>query len=212
MYRQAEDSLRTPDSAARPAVGLTVLLTVLSLFALGPPASAERVFDPEAPPETRYRLTRTLSFGADFGLDYSFRRNLDLDDRRRDDVALLTPELELAWSFDPVPAFQGFLNVALARPFVIMDSAGTVRRSLEEVTVEVKEAYVRAGRLTGGPSVQIGRQRFDDERKWLYDEDLDAVRLRWVAETFAVELSASRNNLVRTKWGGPDEQIGRAHV
>ena len=191
---------------ARSGARLVVLLTFLSLFAPGPPASAERVFDPQAPPEIRYRLTPALSFGADIEMDYSFRRNLDLDDRRRDDVALLTPELSLAWSFDPAPTFQGFLNVALARPLVIEDRGVNARQSAEDFTIEVKEAYVRAGRLSGGPSAQIGRQRFDDERKWLYDEDLDAVRLRYVGEAFAVELSASRNNLVRTKWGGPDER------
>ena len=36
----------------------------------------------------------------------------------------------------------------------------------------------RIRRPEGGLSAQIGRQRFEDERQWLYDEDLDAVRLR----------------------------------
>ncbi len=121
-------------------------------------------------------------------------------------MSLLTPELSLAWSFDPAPTFQVFLNVALAQEFVLTDPAHKVRRSEEDFTIEVKEAYVRAGRLSGGPSAQIGRQRFDDERKWLYDEDLDAVRLRYIRETFPVELSASRNGLVRKKLGGPDER------
>lgn len=196
MCGQAEDSLRT----------LTLLLTLLVLVAPGPPAGADRVFDPEDPPDTRYRLTPTLSFGADLELDYSFRSNLDLNDRRRDDVGLLTPELSLAWSFDPAPAWQAFLNLALARTVVVTDSGGSVRQSEEDFTIEVKEAYLRAGRPSGGPSAQVGRQRFDDERKWLYDEDLDAVRLRYVGEAFAVELSASRNGVVRTRWGGPDER------
>lgn len=207
LYDQAEDPLRTsaPASGTRPH-RLGILLTLLALFAPGPPSSADRVFDPEAPPDTRYRLTPTLSFGAELELDYSFRRNLDLDARRRDDVGLLTPELSLAWSFDPAPTFQGFLNVALARTLVVADRGDNIRQSEEDFTIEVKEAYLRAGRLSGGPSIQIGRQRFDDERKWLYDEDLDAVRLRYVREVFAVELSASRNGVVRTKWGGPDER------
>lgn len=121
-------------------------------------------------------------------------------------MSLLTPELSLAWSVDPAPTFQIFLNVALAQKFVLADSASTLRQSEEDFTVEVKEAYLRAGQLASGPSILVGRQRFDDERKWLYDEDLDAVRLRYVRETFAVELSASRNGVVRTKWGGPDER------
>jgi alginate production protein len=187
---------------------LTVLLTLPWLLAPGPlcpPSSAERVFDPEDPPETRYRLTPSLSFGADIEIDYSWRRNHDLDDHRRDDVSLLTPELSLAWSFDPAPTSQGFLNVALGQELVLTDSADNVRRK-EDFTIEVKEAYLRVGRLAGGPSVQIGRQRFDDERKWLYDEDLDALRLRYVRGTFAAELSASRNGVVRKKLPGPDDR------
>lgn len=194
--------------APRAGIGVAVLLTLLSPFAPGavcPPARAERVFDPEAPPDTRYRLTPSLSFGADLELEYSFRHNLDLDASRRDDLSLLTPELSLAWSFDPTPSFQTFLNVALAQEFVVTDSGGNAGPS-EDFTIEVKEAYLRAGRLAGGPSVQIGRQRFDDERKWLYDEDLDAARLSYVRGTVVVQLSASRNGLVRKKLLGRAER------
>lgn len=175
------------------------LLTIVAVFAPGPacsPSSAAEVFDPEAPPETRYRLGPFLTFGAEIELDYVFRRNLDLDDRRDDDVSLLTPELSLAWSFDPAPTFQAFLNVALSREFVLaegVDGAGTN----EDIALEVKEAFLRAGPLPGGLSIQIGRQRFEDEREWLYDEELDAVRLRYGRGALAVELSASRNGLVR---------------
>lgn len=187
----------------------SLVLTCLALLAWGPlspPASAQRVFDPEAPPDTRFRLAPSLSFGADIELDYSFRRNLDLDDRHHDDVAVLTPELSLAWSYDPLPSLQLFLNAAVSRGFVLADRADRIDPKEDELTVELKEAYLRVGGLDAGPSALVGRQRFDDERKWLYDEDLDAVKLRYARGTFVVELSASRNGVVRTKWGGVDER------
>jgi alginate production protein len=149
-------------------------------------------------------LTPFLSFGANLELDYVFGRNLDLDARRADDVSVLTPELSVAFSLDPTPALQGFLNVALTRDFVLADAADTVGPT-DDITVELKEAFVRAGRLARGVSVQVGRQRFDDERKWLYDADLDAVRLWYVRGTFAVALSASRGGLVRKNLVGTDE-------
>jgi alginate production protein len=186
--------------------GLVVVLTLAALLAVTRASSAQRVFDPEAPPDTRYRLTPALSFGADIEIDYSFRRNLDLDPRQRDALELVTPELSLAWSFDPIATFQAFFNVALARTVALADHGRRLRHSDEDVTIEIKEAYVRAGRLAEGPSALIGRQRFDDERKWLYDEDLDAVRLRYVGGPLVVELSASRNGVVRTQWGGPDDR------
>lgn len=172
---------------------------MVSALAPGPicfPVSAAEVFDPQEPPETRYRLAPSLTFGAEINLDYEFRRNLDLDKRRDDAVSLLTPELSLAWSFDPDPAFQAFLNLVVSREFVLAE--GSVGAGVNgDVELEVKEAFFRLGPLPGGLAVQIGRQRFEDERNWLYDEELDAIRFRYQRGTLAVELSASRNGLVR---------------
>ena len=159
------------------------------------PLSSAAQVDLEAPPETKYRLAPFLTFGAEIEVDYAFRRNLDLDDHRDDDASRLTPELSLAWSFDPAPTFQAFLNVALARPFILEQDVGP--SPSEDVMLELKEAFLRLRPLPGGFSVQIGRQRFEDEREWLYDEELDAVRLRYARGTLAVELSASRNELIR---------------
>jgi alginate production protein len=157
---------------------------------------AAEVFDLQAPPETRYRLAPFLTFGAELELDYTFRRNLDLDRRRRDDASIFMPELSLAWSFDPIPEFQAFLNLGLLREFVLADGAGQIGPT-DDVALEVKEAYLRVGPLLGQLSLQIGRQRFEDERNWLYDEELDAVRLWYARGPLTVELSASRNGLAR---------------
>jgi hypothetical protein len=153
------------------------------------------VFDPGDPPETRYRLAPFLTFGAEIELDYTFRRNLDLAARRNDDVSLLAPELSLAWSFDPTPAFQAFLNVALSRELVLAEGVDGAGAS-DDLVLEIKEAFVWL-RHPGGASLQVGRQRFEDERAWLYDEELDAIRLRYQRGDLAVELSVSRDGLVR---------------
>jgi alginate production protein len=107
----------------------------------------------------------------------------------------LSPELSLALSFDPAPAFQAYLNVALSRDFVWV--GGGQAGSSEDVALELKEAYLAFRRLPLGFSLQVGRQRFEDEREWLYDAELDAVRLRYARGRFAVELSASRGGLVK---------------
>jgi alginate production protein len=177
-------------------VRLAILLTLLWLVASAPPARAERVFDPDDPPDTRYQLAPYLTFGAELEVEYFLRRNLDLLDRRRDDLSVLKTEGVLALSFDPAPGFQAFLNVALSRAAVLADRAGTSGER-EDLELEVKEAFVRVGLLSAGPALVIGRQRFDDERKWLYDEELDAVRFRYAERTLTVELSVSRDALVR---------------
>jgi alginate production protein len=183
-----------PGLAALPAI-----LLALAASLGGSPSSAAaapEVFDPDAPPDTRYRLAPFLTFGAEIEIAYEYRKNLGLDDRRDDDASLLTPELSLAFSFDPDPRFQAFLNVALLREFVLKTEAEQAKPS-EDVQLELREAFVWLRSLPGGLSLQVGRQRFEDERQWLYDEELDAVRLRLEHGALAVELSLSRDGLVR---------------
>jgi alginate production protein len=161
------------------------------------------VFDPQEPPETRYRLAPYLTFGAQIELEFESFRNLDLNARSDDDSSLLTPELALAASFDPAPRFQAFVDVALSREFVLEGPLTADAR--EDVVLEVTEAFVLIRQVPGGVSAQVGRQRFEDEREWLYDEGLDAVRLRYDRGPLAVELSASRDGMMRTDLLGPPE-------
>jgi alginate production protein len=174
------------------ATGLATLLTVLSGPARPAPSAAD-VFRLDDPPETRYRVAPGLTFGAEIELDYRFRRNRDLDERRAVDTSRLSPELSLALSFDPAPAFQAYLNVALSQDFVWVGGRG----SSDDVALELKEAYLALRQVPLGLSLRVGRQRFEDEREWLYDEELDAVRLRYARGSFALELSASRGGLVK---------------
>jgi alginate production protein len=191
-------------SPARRGVGtgFTALLALLSVLAPGPSGSPSRaaaapseIFDPDAPPETRYRLAPFLTFGAEIEFAYEYRKNLGLAGRSDNDASLLTPELSLAFSFDPDPRFQAFLNVALAREFVLKLEAGQSRPS-EDVELEVKEAFVWV-RSPQGLSLQLGRQRFEDERQWLYDAELDAATVRYEREALAIQLSASWDGRVR---------------
>ena len=178
---------------------LPALLAVLLAAGPGPSGSpssaAAEVFDPDAPPETRYRLAPSLTFGADLEFTYDYRKNLGLDDRPDNDGALFTPELSLAFSFDPDPRFQAFLNLVVSREFVLKTEADQSQPS--EDVLAIQEAFVWIRSIPGGFSLQLGRQRFEDERQWLYDEELDGVRLRYEHGALAVELSASRDGLVR---------------
>jgi alginate production protein len=177
---------------------LAALLAVLSAFGAGfgsTPASAADVFDPDEPPETRYRLAPALTFGAELELNYEYRKNLSLDGRRDDDAATGAPELSLAFSFDPDPAFQAFLNVAVSREVVWKIEADRTKPN-EDVQLELQEFFVWLRLLPGGLSLQVGRQRFEDERQWLYDEELDAARLRFRRGTLSMELSLSQEAIV----------------
>lgn len=183
--------------------GLTVALLALAAFWAGAAGPGEGwgqdrqpVFELGDPPETRHRLAPFLSFGAELEAEFTFLRNTDLDRRRDDDTAILQPELSLAWSFDPHPAFQVYLNVVVPRPVVLAEPPGGTGVR-EEVAIEVNEAFALARGLPWGLALQVGRQQFEDEREWLYDEELDALRLFHAHGPLAVELSLSREALVR---------------
>ena len=47
--------------------------------------------------------------------------------------------------------------------------------------------------LTPSLNLQVGRQRFNDDRQWLYDANLDAVRIFFNRDPFSLEMSVSAN-------------------
>jgi alginate production protein len=185
------------------ATGVLVPLAILAALAPGPSCAQPRygaplseVFDPDEPPETNYRLAPYLTFGAEIELQYEYRKNLSLDDRPDNEAAFFEPELSLAFSFDPDPRFQAFLNVVVSREVAWKIEADQSKPS-DDVALTIQEAFVWVRALPSGLSLQLGRQRFEDERQWLYDEELDALRVRYEREALAAELSASRDGLVR---------------
>ena len=57
----------------------------------------------------------------------------------------------------------------------------------------MREAYLFAGGV-GHPSLglQLGRQRFRDEREWWYDDRLDAIRVHHVIGDWASEFAVAK--------------------
>ena len=64
------------------------------------------------------------------------------------------------------------------------ENTGSVRRG---------QAWVYVARMFGTPfALQVGRQRFREKREWWWDEDLDAVRLRYVGNRFVAEVAVAQ--------------------
>ncbi len=60
-------------------------------------------------------------------------------------------------------------------------------------TLSRKEAWIYAGNLFGSPvGLQIGAQRFSDDREWWWDRDLDAVRLRWDTDRLRISIGGAQ--------------------
>ncbi|MGH8503567.1 MAG: alginate export family protein [Gammaproteobacteria bacterium] len=159
--------------------------------------------DPDDPPETRIRLTPSLSFGGQLEIEYAFQTNLDLDDATEDDLSALEPGMSLAFSFDPNSYLQTFVDFTLSEELFFEDP----EQQEDRTKLESEQAYVLFKNLLNDRlALQLGRQRFEDERQWLYDEELDAVRMFFRFSGFLFEASASQGGLVDKDLLNDDEE------
>lgn len=122
----------------------------------------------------------------EIGLGHLRRRVLG-EAVREPDRSLLEQglEVELFYSWGPVLSLFAQLT-------------GVMEEDLRAHTVdEVSDVYVERGEMwlysenVAGSHVnfEIGRLDFDDERRWWWDEELDAVRLEYERETFSLALA-----------------------
>lgn len=153
---------------------------------------AQVIPDSNAPPSTRNRLTPEISYGARLELELSEERNFDLNGARDDHLVLFEPRLRGAASYDPSANFQAFLDLELSKQFALDEPRSTDR----DASLELKQIYAFWKHLWDDRlDVKLGRQKFKDPRKWLYDEDLDAVRPYVRFQGATIEFSASRQGL-----------------
>ena len=157
-------------------------------------------FDPNEPPETKYRIAPYLTFGSQIELEYKLGRNLDLDGSEDEDLSTIEPALIGAFSFDPSEHFQIFASVKFGGEFILEDGNSVDNRTV----LELEQGYVFfKDYFEERFSFQIGRQQFDDERQWLYDAELDGARayighegFYTEHEGFIAQLSISRGGFV----------------
>ena len=154
--------------------------------------STRESFNPNDPPETRIQIAPYLTFGAQIELEGIFEHNFDLDDNEKDDVYSLIPELSLALSFDPNRHIQIFANLVGNAEFIWENGVND-----NEYTLEFEQLYILFKNLIYDKfALQIGRQRFEDERQWLYEAELDGVRGFFLYENFFSEFSVSRGGII----------------
>ncbi len=167
------------------------MLLLLALPATLPAAGNNgTAIDFDAPPPTRFELTPDLSFGAKLELEGTVKDNFDLRDERADDLKTLEPMVSLALSYEPAETVQAYLNIEPSYRFAD-DERG---RRKDEARLEIKQAFLSLEDVFGNTSIKLGRQRFQDEREWLYDDELDGVRLFHSFSRYAVEFSVNKRN------------------
>lgn len=140
--------------------------------------------DQAALPPLAFHLTSWLSLGAALKLTLAAGDNVDVvglaPARQRSSESLLTTTAALAITPD--------VGVFIAAELLHSDK--TERESVTER--KISTAYIVWDQIMSLPlTLQIGRQRFSDERQWLFDENLDGAALQLKLGRLESELSGS---------------------
>ena len=193
-----------------------------------PQQGKNAAIDPGAPPKTRIPLTPTLSAGGRLKFEYTLEKNFDLNQATADDRNILNPELSIAFFYKPSQNIHMFLNLGLGEEIKFQEGGNTTDVSAQLL---ISQAYLSMKKEMPGNlfslfqqpdregdtsilALQIGRQRLKDEREWLFDEEMDAVRFSWGVRNALFELSAIRKGLFDGDLLGKeeDERIHNYHL
>ena len=150
-------------------------------------AGAAEAEEPDESPWDAFELEGSAE------LAYERQENFDLDRGTPDDVDLLPVEVQLGLSFEPGDYFEAFVEGSFNHTISLREEGPNESRPTELL---LEQAYGILRHPDLGLSVQVGRQTFEDQRQWLYDAELDAVRLAYRGETLSLELSLARRALV----------------
>lgn len=122
-----------------------------------------------------------VAFKSEFNDEFDLNRERDRDRSKFREEA----KLDLLWTMGDGQSFV-FLEGKYTRNDQLRD--GRANTHDDDGSLSRAYAYLRYSDLL---RIQIGRQDFDEEREWLYDEVLDGLRLRSSWQAWDLEISAS---------------------
>ena len=163
--------------------GLLILLdrgTDIDQAGVSPAMIEDEYFGDLARPDATYTSRGYVTPGGHSLFYAEYRHNtlrsddFDLTERFASDRDETLPEFRGRWSGYWSPTVRTFVDARLRRKYILASDQDLQTDGLE---LWLAQAYVLLRGLAGQPmALQVGRQRFDEPREWLYDEYLDAVR------------------------------------
>ncbi len=142
------------------------------------------------------KLGENLLFSGDYRQTTRFENSYTLSDVQKDNYRETEPALRLEAAGNWAPEAQSFLQLRLRKKYTFgnrVDDFPYRSSAIESTDVEFQaiQAYLllRAPQ-NRGLAMAVGKQRVRDQREWLFDEYLDAVRF-YLYETRPVVLEAS---------------------
>jgi len=118
------------------------------------------------------------------------RRNFDLDTARQRDRRVLDHEVKLEARTRPNADTEVFVQAVGLQDTRRTQGTEGPRRSK---SLERGQTWVKFDRLGGSPwSLQLGRVALIDRRAWWWDDDLDAMRVRYEHKDWSLDTGLSR--------------------
>jgi alginate production protein len=162
-------------------------------------------FDPNAPPRATIPIGPNLFWGGYASLEGESNRNYSLRSHLGEADSILTPILAPAFAYEPNQYLQLYVNPVLEIPIAFEE----IEERSQTTALNMNLAFLTVKNVVPGARMQIGRQRFIDSKRWLFNENMDAIRLGYQYEKFSVELSVSQLNLVQRnllRREGPEDE------
>ena len=182
----------TPPSNESSAINGPVLPTYSQANGL-PSSQVIEPFDPNAPPRATIPIGPNLFIGGYVSLEGETNRNYRLSSTLGKADSILTPILAPAFAYEPNQYLQLYVNPVLETPVAVEE----IEERSQTTELNMNLAYLTVKNVVPGARMQVGRQRFIDSRRWLFNENMDALRFGYQYEQFSLELSVSQLNLVQ---------------
>jgi alginate production protein len=157
------------------------------------PSPVIEPFDPNAPPRATIPIGPDLKIGGYVSFEGASSRNYSLSSHLGRADSILTPILAPALAWDPNQYLQLYVNPLLKVPVAVEE----VEDASHTTELNMNLAFLTVKNAVPGTRLHVGRQRFIDSRRWLFSENLDAIRLNYQYDQLSVELSVSQLNLVQ---------------
>ena len=129
-----------------------------------------------------------LIIGGELQFGQEVRERYELDSHNHRDTATRDLQISLQAEWFLTNSLLLYLKGSSSREDILYDGDRSLKDS--EVT-HITEAYVKYNIPEYPFLVQVGRQRFDDDREWYYDGELDGARVNWTSGRYSVEYSYS---------------------
>jgi len=127
-----------------------------------------------------FTINRKLHFSIDYRHGFTGETDYDLSDRFRSDHNETEPQIRLELASYLNERFRTFARLRIRKKFFL--NSDRQNPPSEDLDVRISQLYFLA-RNSGvtGLAIQVGRQKFDEPREWLFDEYLDAIRIYYYA-------------------------------